>query len=48
MSIESRSLATSLFKALDLLSLLNALAGGAKIAEIVEEMELPRSSLLIV
>jgi len=46
MSIESRNLATSLFKALDLLSLLNARAGGAKIAEIVEEMELPRSSLL--
>lgn len=46
MSIESRSLATSLFKSLDLLGLLNARANGLSIAVIVEEMGLPRSSLL--
>ena len=46
MSIESRSLATSLFKALDLLGLLNARTSGIGIAGIVEEMGLPRSSLL--
>lgn len=46
MSIESRSLATSLFKALDLLGLLSVRSNGAGIAEIVEEMALPRSSLL--
>ncbi len=46
MSIETRSLATSLFKALDLLSVLNARASGAGIAEIVEAMGLPRSSLI--
>ncbi len=46
MSMETRGLATSLFKALDKLNLLSARTDGATIGEIVEEMKLPRSSLI--
>lgn len=44
--METRGLATSLFKALDTLNLLSSRAGGAVIGEIVSEMNLPRSSLI--
>lgn len=44
--MDSKHLATSLFKSLDVLTLLSANPEGMPIAEIVEEMELPRSSLI--
>ncbi len=47
MSNESRNLATSLFKALDLLGLLSARGvDGASIGELVEDLRLPRTSIL--
>lgn len=46
MSTDSRGLATSLFKALDTLSLLSSRSSGLAIREIVEGMGLPRSSLI--
>ena len=46
MSTDSRGLATSLFKALDTLSMLSARSKGLAIREIVEGMGLPRSSLI--
>lgn len=46
MSTDSRGLATSLFKALDTLSLLSARSKGLAIREVVEGMGLPRSSLI--
>ncbi len=45
-SMETKGLATSLFKALDTLNLLSARSGGALIGEVVAEMNLPRSSLI--
>ncbi len=46
MSIEKKNLATSLFKGLDLLTLLNSRSSGVGIYELVEAMSLPRSSLI--
>lgn len=46
MSMETKGLATSLFKALDTLNLLSARSGGVRIGEVVTEMNLPRSSLI--
>lgn len=46
MSKETRQLATSLFKGLDLLSLIAAESGGLGIQELVAAMSLPRTSLL--
>ncbi len=46
MSTDSRGLATSLFKALDALSMLSARSEGLAIREVVEGMSLPRSSLI--
>lgn len=46
MSKETRQLATSLFKGLDLLSLIAAENGGLGIQELVAAMALPRTSLL--
>ncbi len=46
MSMETKGLATSLFKALDTLNLLSSRSGGARIGEVVTEMSLPRSSLI--
>jgi DNA-binding IclR family transcriptional regulator len=46
MSMETRGLATSLFKALDTLNLLSSRSDGALIGEVVSEMGLPRSSLI--
>ena len=46
MSTDSRRLATSLFKALDALSMLSAREEGLAIREVVEGMGLPRSSLI--
>jgi len=40
------NLATSLFKALDLLTLLASRSRGAPISELVEQMDLPRSSVI--
>jgi DNA-binding IclR family transcriptional regulator len=46
-SLDSGSnLATSLFKALDLLTLVASRSGGWPIARLVEQMELPRSSVI--
>jgi len=44
--METKGLATSLFKALDTLNLLSSRSEGAVIGEIVLEMNLPRSSLI--
>ncbi len=44
--METRGLATSLFKALDTLNLLSSRSDGALIGEVVSEMGLPRSSLI--
>lgn len=44
--METKGLATSLFKALDTLNLLSARTGGVLIGEVVGEMGLPRSSLI--
>ena len=46
MSTDSRRLATSLFKALDALSMLSVREEGLAIREVVEGMGLPRSSLI--
>lgn len=46
MSMETKGLATSLFKALDTLNLLSGCSDGALIGEVVSEMGLPRSSLI--
>ncbi len=46
MSIEKKNLATSLFKALDLLTLINSRSSGVGIYEMVDSMSLPRSSLI--
>ena len=46
MSTDSRGLATSLFKALDVLSMLSVREEGLAIREVVEGMGLPRSSLI--
>lgn len=46
MSMETRGLATSLFKALDALGVVSARSGGVRIGDIVDEMQLPRSSLI--
>ena len=47
MSMESKHLATSLFKALDVLTLVSSRASsGVLIAEVVEGMALPRSSII--
>ena len=44
--METKGLATSLFKALDTLNLLSGYSDGALIGEVVSEMGLPRSSLI--
>ena len=44
--METKGLATSLFKALDTLNLLSSFSDGALIREVVSEMGLPRSSLI--